>query len=48
MQGGRAGVDCACEPRPDGYAGVLVLGPGDVVSPFAFPDVSFTVSDFFA
>jgi len=27
---------------------VLVHGPGDVVSPFAFPDISFTVSDFFA
>ena len=41
-------VEVYREPRPDGYAGVLVHGPGDVVSPFAFPDVSFTVSDFFA
>ena len=41
-------VEVYREPRPDGYAGVLVHGPGDVVSPFAFPDVSFTVIDFFA
>ena len=41
-------VEVYREPRRDGYAGMLVHGPGDVVSPFAFPDVSFTVSDFFA
>jgi len=41
-------VEVYREPRPDGYAGVTVHSAGDVASPFAFPDVSFTVSDFFA
>lgn len=35
-------------PGPDGYADVTLRGPGQAVSPLAFPDVSFAVSDFFA
>jgi Uma2 family endonuclease len=36
------------EPAADGYAGVTVHGSGDIVSPLAFPDISFAVSDFFS
>jgi Uma2 family endonuclease len=36
------------EPRAESYASVTVHGAGEVVSPLAFPDVSFAVSDFFA
>ena len=35
-------------PAADGYASVTVHGPGQMVSPLAFPDVSFAVTDFFA
>jgi Uma2 family endonuclease len=35
-------------PGADGYASVTVHGPGQTVSPLAFPDVSFAVTDFFA
>jgi Uma2 family endonuclease len=35
-------------PRPDGYADVTRHGPGHVVSPLAFPEVTFAVTDFFA
>jgi len=35
-------------PSVDGYAGVTVHGSGEIVSPLAFPDVSFAVADFFA
>src|SRR5688500_13061796 len=35
-------------PSPDGYADVTRHGPGHAVSPLAFPDVSFAVTDFFA
>jgi Uma2 family endonuclease len=35
-------------PGADGYANVTQHGPGQLVSPLAFPDVSFAVSDFFA
>jgi Uma2 family endonuclease len=36
------------EPRPEGYASVMRYGGDQLVSPLAFPDVSFAVSDFFA
>jgi Uma2 family endonuclease len=36
------------EPRADGYAGMTLYGPDQRVSPLAFPDVSFAVSEFFA
>jgi Uma2 family endonuclease len=36
------------EPGADGYASVTVHGPGQMVSPLAFPDVGFVVTDFFA
>jgi len=35
------------EPSADGYGTVTQHGPGETVSPLAFPDVSFAVSDFF-
>lgn len=35
-------------PTADGYADLTQHGPGQTVSPLAFPDVSFTVTDFFA
>jgi Uma2 family endonuclease len=35
-------------PSVDGYAGVTLHSPGQAVSPLAFPDVSFAVTDFFA
>jgi Uma2 family endonuclease len=35
-------------PGADGYAGVTLHGPDQIVSPLAFPDVSFAVTDFFA
>ena len=35
-------------PSPDGYAGMTLHGPGQTVSPLAFPDVSFAVTDLFA
>ena len=35
-------------PSADGYASVTLHGPGQMVSPLAFPDVSFAVTDFFA
>jgi Uma2 family endonuclease len=36
------------EPGADGYASVTLHGPGQTVSPLAFPDVGFVVTDFFA
>jgi Uma2 family endonuclease len=41
-------VEVYREPRAGGYAGVTQYGPGQVISPLAFPDVSFAVTDFFA
>lgn len=35
-------------PSAEGYASATQHGPGQTVSPLAFPDVSFAVSDFFA
>ena len=35
-------------PSAEGYAGMTLYGPGQTVSPLAFPDVGFAVSDFFA
>jgi Uma2 family endonuclease len=35
-------------PSVDGYAGMTLYGPGQLVSPLAFSDVGFAVSDFFA
>jgi len=35
-------------PGSDGYTSVTPRGSGQVVSPLAFPDVGFTVTDFFA
>jgi Uma2 family endonuclease len=35
-------------PGAEGYASVTRRGPGQMVSPLAFPDVSFAVTDFFA
>jgi Uma2 family endonuclease len=35
-------------PGSDGYTSVTRHGPGQTVSPLAFPDVDFTVADFFA
>jgi Uma2 family endonuclease len=35
-------------PGFDGYTSVTRLGSGQTVSPLAFPDVAFTVADFFA
>jgi Uma2 family endonuclease len=34
-------------PGADAYASVTLHGPGQTVSPLAFPDVSFAVTDFF-
>jgi Uma2 family endonuclease len=41
-------VEVHRRPGPDGYANVVRHGPGEMVSPLAFPDVSFAVADFFA
>lgn len=30
------------DPGPNGYRTVLIVGPGDTLSPLAFPDVAFT------
>ena len=35
-------------PGSDGYTSVTQRGPGQTVSSLVFPDVSFTVTDFFA
>ena len=40
-------VEVHREPGPEGYARVTVHGPGQTVSPLAFPDVAFSVPDFF-
>ena len=34
-------------PSGEGYADMTLYGPGQLVSPLAFPDVGFAVSDFF-
>jgi Uma2 family endonuclease len=41
-------VEVHHDPGADGYASVVQHGPGQLVTPLAFPDVSFAVSDFFA
>ncbi len=41
-------VEVYREPGADGYAAVTLHGPGQTVSPLAFPDVGFAVTDFFA
>src|SRR5690349_15047107 len=41
-------VEVYRDPAADGYASVTHHGSGQLVSPLAFPDVSFAVSDFFA
>jgi Uma2 family endonuclease len=41
-------VEVHREAGADGYAGVTLHGPGQTVSPLAFPDVAFAVTDFFA
>jgi Uma2 family endonuclease len=35
-------------PGSDGYTSAMHHGPGQTVSPLAFPDVGFAVTDFFA
>jgi Uma2 family endonuclease len=40
-------VEVHREPGGDGYANVTRCGPGETVAPLAFPDVAFTVTDFF-
>jgi len=35
-------------PSADGYASIISSGPGQTVSPLAFPDADFAVTDFFA
>jgi Uma2 family endonuclease len=49
----RAGIQefwlcLAMDGTADGYAGVTLHGPGETMSPLAFPDVTFSVADFFA
>jgi Uma2 family endonuclease len=41
-------VEVHREAGTDGYGGVTLHGPGQTVSPLAFPDVTFAVADFFA
>ena len=41
-------VEVHREAGADGYASVTLHGPGQTVSPLAFPDVTFAVADFFA
>lgn len=41
-------VEVHREPGADGYARVTAYGSGQTVSPLAFPDVAFSVPDFFA
>jgi Uma2 family endonuclease len=43
-----AAVEVYRGPAADGYASVMQHGSGQFVTPLAFPDVSFAVSDFFA
>ena len=33
------------DPTPDGYASIRTLARGEIVSPLAFPDVTFTVDE---
>jgi Uma2 family endonuclease len=40
-------VEIHREPGAGGYAGVTLHGSGQTVSPLAFPDVGFSVADFF-
>jgi Uma2 family endonuclease len=35
-------------PGPDGYTSVTQHGAGQTLSPLAFPEVGFSVTDFFA
>jgi Uma2 family endonuclease len=41
-------VEVSREPGADGYVSVTLRGHGQTVSPLAFPDVGFPVTDFFA
>jgi Uma2 family endonuclease len=41
-------IEVCRAPAADGYTSVTLYGPGQMVSPLAFPDVSFGVTDFFA
>lgn len=41
-------VEVYRRPSNDGYAGMTLHGPGELISPLAFPDVTFAVTDFFA
>jgi Uma2 family endonuclease len=34
-------------PSPDGYSNLTLYGAGQTLSPLAFPDVVFSVTDFF-
>ena len=43
-----AAIEVYRGPSADGYGDVTLHGPGQIVSPLAFPDVSFAVTDFFA
>jgi Uma2 family endonuclease len=45
---GESAIEVYRGPSADGYAHMTVHGPGELVSPLAFPDVSFAVNDFFA
>jgi Uma2 family endonuclease len=41
----RGQVEVCRRPGPEGYAEVVVAGPGDVLSPLALPDVSLPVAE---
>ena len=41
-------VEVYRQPGAGGYDSVTLHGPGQTVSPLAFPDVGFAVTDFFA
>jgi len=41
-------IEVCRAPAADGYTSVALYGPGQMVSPLAFPDVSFGVTEFFA
>jgi Uma2 family endonuclease len=44
----RLGVEVYRGPGVDGYASISSHGPGQMVTPVAFPDVDFAVNDFVA
>ena len=41
----RGQVEVCRRPGPEGYAEVVVVGPGDVLSPLALPDISLPVAE---